>query len=187
MKYPKVSIIVPAFNEENIIESCIQSLLNLNYPKNRYEILIVDNNSTDATSKIIQKYHNVSYLNERKQGTATTRNLGIKKSKGEILAFIDADCVASKNWLVNLINRFNQNQKIVGVGGEIKALNPRNIIEKYADVYLFDHQNLIEESKNQPPILATGNCAYRAKFIKKMGLFNPSLAFVGDKIGRAHV
>jgi len=174
MIYPKVSIIVPAYNEEETIADCIQSLLNLNYPKNMYEILIVDNNSTDATSKIIQKYHNISYFNERKQGTATARNLGIKKSKGEILAFIDADCVASKNWLINLIEEFNPNTKIAGIGGKIRVFHPSSIIEKFGNLRLYNQEQFIEGTSGQPPFLATGNCAYKAKILKKVGSFDTS-------------
>ena len=171
--YPKVSIIIPAFNEEKMIGQCLQSLLVLNYPKNKYEILVVDNNSTDATAKIIQKYE-VSYLKEKRPAPAAARNLGIKKAKGEIVAFMDADCVADKNWLINLIKGFHPNTKIAGVGGDIRALTPKNLIEKWADVFLFNHKF------TKIPFLITGNCAYKTEVVKKVGLFNPSFRYGED-------
>ena len=171
--YPKVSIIIPAFNEEKMIGQCLQSLLVLNYPKNKYEILVVDNNSTDATAKIIQKYE-VSYLKEKRPAPAAARNLGIKKAKGEIVAFMDADCVVDKNWLINLIKGFHPNTKIAGVGGDIRALTHKNLIEKWADVFLFNHKF------TKIPFLITGNCAYKTEVVKKVGLFNPSFRYGED-------
>ncbi len=179
MTYPKVTIIVPAYNEEKTIEICIQSLLNLTYPKNKYEILIIDNNSTDSTANIIKKY-NVRYFKEKKLGVASARNLGIKKAKGEIVAFIDADCAADKDWLFHLVRGFSQNKKIAGVGGDIRALNPKNLIEKYAEVCLFHPKKHMIDNKLQPPFLATANCAYKIELVKKASLFDPSFRWCVD-------
>jgi cellulose synthase/poly-beta-1,6-N-acetylglucosamine synthase-like glycosyltransferase len=173
MTHPKVSIIIPAYNEEKTIEVCIQSLLGLTYPKNRYEILIVDNNSTDDTPQIIQKYE-VLYLREKNQSPAAARNLGIKKAKGEIIAFIDADCVADKNWLINLIKGFNTNTKIAGVGGKIRVFRPSNMIEKFGNLHLYNQNKFVKGTEGQLPFLASGNCAYKTGILKKVGLFDTS-------------
>ena len=178
MIYPKVSIVVPAYNEEKTIEGCIQSLLGLTYPKNKYEILIVDNNSNDKTAKIIQEY-DISYLKETKPGPSAARNLGIKKAKGEIIAFIDADCVVDKNWLKNLVKGFD-NPKIVGSGGKIKVFKPLKMIEKYADRRLYNQKQFIQGIGGLLPFLATVNCADKAEVFKKIGLFDPSFTSAED-------
>ena len=83
---PFVSIIVAAYNAEESIERCLEHLLNLDYPD--YEIIVVDNNSTDKTPGLIKKY-NVIYLIEEKRGWPAARSRGIKYSKADFVANID--------------------------------------------------------------------------------------------------
>jgi len=102
MKYPFVSIVVGIRNEEKFIEECIESLLNLDYPRDSYEIIIVDGMSTDKTRDIVQKYPVKLFLNERKN-VAAARNLGVKNARGELVAFTDGDCKVDTQWLKALI------------------------------------------------------------------------------------
>jgi glycosyltransferase involved in cell wall biosynthesis len=171
-----ISIIVPTYNRKIFLENCLKSLFNQTYPKNQYEIIVVDDGSTDGTREMIKELKtdsNLRYFYQENQGPAAARNLGIKNAKGKIIAFIDSDCVADKDWLVNLIKGFNKNKKIAGVGGQIKALNPQNLIEKYSEMFMYNHKELIEEIKSEPPHLGTANCAYWIKLVKKIGLFDP--------------
>ena len=93
-----VSVIIPAYNEENTIESCLNSLLNQTIGKESYEVIVVDDGSTDSTSEIIKRYP-VKLFRQGNSGPATARNLGAKNSSGEIILFTDADCVAEPNWI----------------------------------------------------------------------------------------
>jgi len=102
MNYPFVSIVVGIRNEEKFIEECIQSLLNLDYPRDSYEIIIVDGMSTDKTRDIVQKYPVKLLLNERKN-VAAARNLGVKNARGELTAFTDGDCKVDPQWLKTLV------------------------------------------------------------------------------------
>ncbi len=81
MEYPFISVIVGIRNEERFIEECIESLLNLDYLRDSYEIIIVDGMSTDKTRELVQKYPVKLLLNERKN-VAAARNLGVKNSQG---------------------------------------------------------------------------------------------------------
>ena len=101
-----ISVIIPVYNAEKTIRKCVESLLNQNYPKNKYEIIIVDNNSTDDSIKEI-KHCPVKIIKCEKRGAYIARNTGAKHAKGEILAFTDADCEASENWLAEINNSFN--------------------------------------------------------------------------------
>jgi glycosyltransferase involved in cell wall biosynthesis len=93
---PLISVIIPAFNEEKFLGNCLFSLKNQDF--NDFEIIVVDNNSRDKTSKIAKKF-GVKLVSEKNQGAALARNRGAKEAKGEILAFTDADTILPKNWL----------------------------------------------------------------------------------------
>ncbi len=95
---PTVSIIVPAFNESKYIETCIQSLLELDYPKELIDITVVDNGSTDDTVLKASQYP-ITVLSKLGGKVGGVRNYGAEKTKGNILAFIDGDCIAGIGWL----------------------------------------------------------------------------------------
>ncbi len=93
------SIVVPVFNEEQHIERCIRALLALDYPIDRFEIIMVDNNSTDRSAEIIRRYPRIRLFEEKKQGDFAARNRGIAESRGAIIAFTDSDTAPFENWL----------------------------------------------------------------------------------------
>lgn len=127
----KISVVVPVYNGEKTLPLCLDSLMNLDYPKEDFEIIVVDNNSTDKTQEIIKRYP-VRYVFEPHRNCAKARNKGIKSSKGEFVAFLDADCVAHKDWIKNLLNGCND-PFVGGCGGEIYSYNPSTLWEKYAE------------------------------------------------------
>lgn len=94
-----VSIVVPFHNEEKHIEECIQALLALDYPRDRYEVLMVNNNSTDRSVEIVSSYPEVRLLHEKKQGDFAARNLGVSNASGELIAFTDSDTAPFPDWL----------------------------------------------------------------------------------------
>ena len=104
------TIIIPFFNKETTIDACIKGLLDQDYPKDRYEIICVDNNSVDRSCLIVAKYPSVLLIQEKAQGAYIARNAGILKSRGNYLIFSDADVKTPENWLSNIhlaINRGN--------------------------------------------------------------------------------
>jgi glycosyltransferase involved in cell wall biosynthesis len=109
MYYPFVSIIIPAKNEENIIGACFCALLNIEYPKDRYEIILVDNGSVDNTINVAKK-NNINYYVKPGMTISALRNFGANIAKGEIFAFVDADIVVSRKWLKNAIKHFIDNR-----------------------------------------------------------------------------
>jgi glycosyltransferase involved in cell wall biosynthesis len=96
------SIVVPFYNEEENIEKCIKALLSQNYAQDKYEILMVDNNSSDRSAEIVQHYPTIKLLSEERQGDFAARNQGIKRAKGEIIAFTDSDTAPFSDWLQNI-------------------------------------------------------------------------------------
>lgn len=113
---PTVSVIVPAFNSEKFLRRCIESLLQQTYERSAYEILLVDNNSTDNSRAVAREYRDVCLISESSRGSYAARNRGVSVSRGEILAFTDADCVASPSWLEQMVEPFASSEVCVVQG-----------------------------------------------------------------------
>lgn len=117
LDYPFISVVVGVRNEEKYISECIESLLHLDYSKDKYEILIVDGMSDDNTQSIIKRYPVRLILNEKKN-VAAARNIGVKSAKGDFVAFTDGDCKVDKLWLTTLVKEFsNAPDDVACVGG----------------------------------------------------------------------
>ncbi len=118
---PFVSVVMTLFNMERTIRECLESLLNVDYPKDRYEIIIVDGESTDKTREIIESYAK-KHKNPKiklfiKKGyIGSGRNEGVKHAKGDFIAITDGDMVVSTGWIKELLRDF-EDERIVGVGG----------------------------------------------------------------------
>ena len=105
-----ISVVVPARNEEDYLAECLASLQNQDYGKQHYEILVVDNNSNDKTAEIAKSFSGVKYLHIGKGPVGAVRNFGVKEAKGEVIAFIDADCIPPYNWLSRGNELLSQNK-----------------------------------------------------------------------------
>src|SRR3990167_9148920 len=92
-----ISVVVPAFNEEKYLSRCLESFKQQDYPKEKFEVIVVDNNSTDKTPKIAQSYE-ARLVGCQVRGVAVSRQAGGQAAKGEIIAGTDADTVVSTNW-----------------------------------------------------------------------------------------
>lgn len=119
MKNLRFSVIIPAYNEEDSILLCLRSLEEQTFPKEKYEVIVVDNNSHDKTAALVKNYFpKVRIIKEKKQGVVFARIKGVESSRGDIIAFIDADCVASSLWLEKIQQAYEKNPDAVAVGGD---------------------------------------------------------------------
>lgn len=114
---PRISVIIPAYNEEKLIGKCIQALKEQTLPQNQYEIIVVDNNSTDKTSKIVKSYGAAVYTYKKMQRVAAARQFGSSIAKGKILAFMDADSFAAKDWLETILTYFDRKKTLIAICG----------------------------------------------------------------------
>jgi cellulose synthase/poly-beta-1,6-N-acetylglucosamine synthase-like glycosyltransferase len=118
--YPSLSIIMPVHNEEKVIESKIKNIFSIDYPENRFELIIVSDGSTDRTKEIIldNPHHNIKFYElPARRGKAAALNLGLEKSSGEIIVFTDASIMLDKEALKNIVKKF-QDGRIGCVSGE---------------------------------------------------------------------
>jgi len=131
-KYPKVTIIVPCWNEEKTIYKTVRSLLNLNYPKDKVKIFLVDDGSTDKTWDVIkkfEKYSNIKIFHKENGGKHSALNLGLKHTETDFLGCLDADSVADSEALVRIMSYFEKDPEIMAVAPSVIALKSKNIIQ----------------------------------------------------------
>ena len=110
----KVSVVVATFNGQRTLKACLESLVRLNYPD--YEVILVDDGSTDSTPEIAKLFPSVRYLRQANQGLSVARNSGIAAATGEIIAFTDDDCRADDDWLYYLVSDLLRSD-FVAIGG----------------------------------------------------------------------
>jgi len=170
-----ISIIIPSHNSEKTIRDSIVSLLKQNY-KGRYEIIVVDS-SKDKTADIVSQYP-VILIKQKPKGPAAARNLGVNKSKGSIIVFIDSDCIAPKNWLKNLLKPLS-NKKVVAVAGTYRTKNKESLIARFVGYEIEQRHEKMKKFKNID-FVATYNCAYRKKIFINLGGFNEKLTQAED-------
>ncbi|NJK69874.1 MAG: glycosyltransferase [Microcoleus sp. CSU_2_2] len=194
MFLPKVSVIVPVYNGEADLPDLIECFRSQTYPSDKVEYLLVDNNSRDRTSNLLQTAASnpplvrggsnfnqitIRYLTENQiQSSYAARNKGIHSSKGEIIAFTDADCRPQSDWLENLVKPF-VNPEIAISAGEILALPGKTILEQHAA----RENTLSQKHTLAHPFCAygqTANLAVRRQVLSQIGLFRPYLTSGGD-------
>lgn len=110
-----ISVIVPAFNEERFISRCIHSLLKQKFAPN-YEIIVVDNNSTDKTVEIASRF-DIKIIKEKRQSVGYAKNAGAGVALGDILVFVDADCITPEDYIERIYSISLSHPKIDAFGG----------------------------------------------------------------------
>jgi hypothetical protein len=127
--YPKISVIIPAYNEEKVIANTIEGLLETKYPKK--EIIFVDDGSKDKTLEIASQYKDkIKILHKENGGRATAINYGVLYSTGEIIVIVDADTIIGRHSLKEIVKGFELNEHVAAVAGNIKVRNRTNWITK---------------------------------------------------------
>ena len=130
---PMVSVIVPTKDREAELEECLAALFALDYPRDRYEVIVVDDGSSDGTVAVAGRYPCHLLSNGRNLGQSYSRNAGARRASGEILAFLDSDCVAEPAWLRDLVPFFSWS-RVAAVGGYVAGYCGRSRLDRYEQV-----------------------------------------------------
>jgi len=159
--FPNVSLIIAAYNEEKVIEEKIKNSLNINYQKNKFEIIIFSDSSTDRTDEIIKKYgkEGIKLVRiEGRKGKTICQNEVVKLAKGEIIVFSDANSMYESDAIKKIVRNF-YDDKIGCVVGELKygALNSTNIV-KGENVY-WNYDKILKKIESKICSVVTGNGA----------------------------
>ncbi|WP_320042229.1 mycofactocin biosynthesis glycosyltransferase MftF [uncultured Desulfobacter sp.] len=133
-KYPFVSVIIPVRDREKELGRCLESLSALHYPLERLEVIVVDDGSKDNSAWYAKKWGaKVISSGANGAGPAAARNRGAAVANGEILAFIDSDCTASKEWFQQLVPLFDD-ATLAAVGGKVAGISKESDLDLYEDV-----------------------------------------------------
>lgn len=158
--------------------------MQVDYDKDKLEIIVVDGNSTDGTREIVSHYP-VKLLTEERPGLNAARNTGIKHSNGEIIAFTDVDCVAPKNWIRKIVEHF-QSPHAGCVGGSTVGYYD-NFLSRYADESIlpalrtFEKLEVLDAVKPPQKYPAGCNMAVRQDALKKAGVFDEKIRYGFDE------
>lgn len=186
---PKVSVVIPAFNEEKYIYKTLSAIVSQSY-KN-YEVIIVNNNSTDATEKIIDFFIKttptsvpINYMVETRQGTNYARETGRRAAKGEIIALLDADCVPNFYWLEKGVKQMQKINTTAATGAYYyyDANIFLRIFSLISQLFIFKLVNRLIQWKAKGAILIGGNAFMSSYLLHQIGGFNTNLTFYGDDI-----
>ena len=165
---PKISVIIPTHNSEKTIVDCVKSIVTQNFPRNEYEIIIVDDGSKDQTNKLSKEAgaNVVMVVEPCFQGAA--RNIGAQNARGNFLAFIDSDCTAREGWLESISKELENNK---AVGGPVLNGNSQSMVA-WAE-YLIEFSEFHENRKRTiVPFVPGCNVACTKDVFFKVGGFS---------------
>lgn len=175
----KVSVIIPTYNRKQTLLKTLDSVLAQTYPRDLYEVIVVDDGSIDGTEEALEPLlSRILYFKQENKGPATARNLGITHARGEIVAFTDDDCVVPLNWIEALVYGFRRYPDVVGVGGymeadeETLATNVYARYESYVTHRVFGLGDKDIYGEHVP--IATNCAAYKKEILEELGGFDES-------------
>lgn len=182
----KFSIIISTYNRAETIPICLESLINQDYPKDQYEIIVVNNNSKDHTEEVVEKIIEqnphvvIKYYFVPKPGQVYARQIGILAAKNEILTFTDDDGILSSNLISEIANVFQMNDKVAGVAGRITIkwdeTPPDWIYDYEPQLGKLDYGNEVKYEVGL--YMNAGNLSIKKDILIEVGGFNPEM--VGD-------
>ncbi len=176
-EYPRVSIIVPAYNEGKNIKNTLERLIDLEYPKDKLEIIVVDDGSKDNTYEIAkeyeEKYNFIKVYKKENGGKSSALNYGIKRSSGEIIVTLDADSIPEKDSLIKMLKyMYYYNADIVVPA--IQIISTKKLIEKYQyiDYVIHNFSRMVIDKMNSIFIASGPFSVFRRSVFEKIGLFD---------------
>jgi len=179
-EYPQISVLIPVFNDEQRLKQCLEALERQTYPKRHYEVIVVDNGSTDDLKSVVSRFQQAFYCYESKSGSYAARNYGLTIANGEIMAFTDSDCIPANDWLEQGVLVLKSNPDYGLIGGAIslfyKDSGAPTAVELYESLRAFPQRRYIEQQQ----FAATANVFTHRRVFDDVGVFNAELKSGGD-------
>jgi glycosyltransferase involved in cell wall biosynthesis len=177
---PFVSVIIPVYNDAVRLKTCLQALEKQTYPREAYEVIVVDNGSDESIAPIVAGFSQAKAAYEARQGSYAARNTGIALAQGEILAFIDSDCIPALDWIERGVANLLRQPKDSIVGGNVEFIfqdpDHPTATELYDSMIHFNMKMYIEK-KN---FTGAGNLFTFKRVFHRVGYFDSDLQSGGD-------
>lgn len=172
-----ISVIIPAFNAAKTIGSCLAALKRQTIPSSLYEIIVVDDGSTDGTGELAKDV-GAKVINQARSWPAAARNAGVKMAKGEIICFTDADCIPESNWLEEMSLPF-EDPVIIGCKGTY-ATDQRKVVARFVQLEYEDKYDRLRKLE-QIDFIDTYSAAYRRDVLTANDGFDPTFPYLEDQ------
>jgi glycosyltransferase involved in cell wall biosynthesis len=176
----KVSVIIPAHNEEHYIADTLDAVLAQNYRD--FEVIVVDNASTDATSTIVAQYPNARYFFEPRLGSQYARECGRRHAHGDIIANLDADSIPDTDWITKALKYFNTS-KVVGVGGSVDYFDGSRTLRTFlygVQRFVYPPFHILFQTLRMGAVMLAANVFIKASALQAIGGYDTSITFYGD-------
>ena len=178
VRYPRVSVVVCAYNAERTMDQCLASLAALNYPD--YEVIVVNDGSRDHTLAIAESYGFCRIISQSNQGLSVARNVGAEAATGEIVAYTDSDCVADPDWLSYLVAKM-QGSNLAACGGPNFPPPEDDLVPAVVAVAPGGPTHVLISDEVAEHI-AGCNMAFRRETLMGLGGFDPIYRAAGDDV-----
>ncbi len=189
---PYISVIICTYNRDNFIDKSLECIYTQSLDKKYFDIIVVDNNSTDSTADIVNSFIDqhpglsIRYVFEPNKGLSFARNRGMMEAKGQILTYVDDDAEAVPNFLENIYQFMKEKPEVIGIGGKVVPVYPNGNEPVWMNKYLngfvgqidFGNNPLQFDKRMKYP--AGCNMTYRKEILQKAGGFNNRLTFRSD-------
>ncbi len=181
-EFPSVSVIIPVKDQPDYLVECLKSLQTLDYPQDKLEITVVDDGSEKAVSTFVDSPEVKIIRRDESEGQAACRNIGAANARGEVLAFIDADCMADEKWLKEIVPLFTSSQA-GAAGGYVDGYYKEGLLDRYERISssLNMGKRLLMEGKTESTFyVPTANLVTTREAFTATGGFNAGMRIGED-------
>ncbi len=174
----KLSVVIPAYNEEKYIGGCLQSLID-KAEDDIYEIIVVDNASTDKTAEVAKSFKGVRVVKEKRKGLTRARQAGLLAARGDLVAYIDADTHIKDEWLHKVKKEFEKNPRLVCLSAPYSLYD----VSKWKRILVWSYWNLLAYPTYKlimQYMVLGANFVARRNVLMKIGGFDATIEFYGE-------
>jgi GT2 family glycosyltransferase len=177
---PSFSLVIPTYNRPRQLAACLNNLAHLNYPSDRFEIIVVNDGGDVGQIANLPKQNSVLFYDQANAGPAAARNNGAAKANADFLAFLDDDCLPDPEWLTCLAAQLQHSPDVLVGGRTINALthNPYATASQLLIDYLYGYYN---QGQDGPRFFTSNNFALSAKLFEEMGGFDHTFALAAGE------
>lgn len=180
----KLSIIIPAYNEEKVLGGCLQAVTKAcRGIEKEVEIVVINNASTDKTAEVVKSFDNVKMFNESRKGLLFARQAGFENSIGELIANIDADTIMPKDWVRRVLVEFANQPNMTALSGPYNYYDLSRWVNFWVRIFYylgFVNHLVVQFILHRGAMMQGGNFVLRRQALEKVGGYNLKLSFYGE-------